>query len=186
MSKKLTGLYAHLLNKFSSSPRAAEDDVNDEDMARWAKLAEDDEDRKRKDEESDEDYATRMRALDDEESDDSEKEDEKKEQAARVAERARCAVIFQSPHAAGAALPLAAHLAFHTDMSAAQAVATLATAPKLAADTERKPSGLAARMAAAAAIPNVGASSPERSGPANAAKAQADAILKAVAAYRGE
>jgi outer membrane biosynthesis protein TonB len=51
-------------------------------------------------------------------------EDEETPAQARAAERARCRAIFAAP-AAGKNPALAAHLAFDTDLSAAQAVATL-------------------------------------------------------------
>jgi len=138
-----------------------------------AAKAEDDDEMKQGADESDEDYAKRMeeedkketeddakKAEDDkgkkdakaEEGDDDEEEDDEKkddkEQAARKSERARCAAIFKCD-AAGSRPDVAAHLAFATDMSSADAIAMLSTV------AGGKTRGLASRMATVQ-TPNVG------------------------------
>lgn len=74
--------------------------------------------------------------------------------AARAEERARCRAIFAAPEAANN-VALAAHLAFDTDQTAEQAVATL----KLGG----KAGGLGARMAAAPPVA-LGAGTPPKPG----------------------
>lgn len=70
-----------------------------------------------------------------------EEDPEEARAAGAAAERARCRAIFAAP-AAAANVALAAHLAFDTDQTADQAIATLALGGKSA-------SGLGARMAGA-------------------------------------
>lgn len=64
-----------------------------------------------------------------------EKDDEKMK-AAALKERARCAAIFASP-AAARNVKMAAELAFNTDLSSAQAIAVLQTAPASASNPNR-------------------------------------------------
>lgn len=89
-----------------------------------------------------------------------------------AAERARCRAIFAAPEAAGN-VALAAHLAFDTDQTAAQAVATLKLGGKSSAG------GLGARMAAAP-NPSLGSDRGARAG-AGTPEAAAASIT---AAYR--
>jgi hypothetical protein len=80
--------------------------------------------------------------------------------AARKLERARCAAIFGCK-AAGTRPDLAAHLAFNTGMSSANAVELLNTAAAggaVSTDVPNARSGLGARMASEQ-LPNVGAGS---------------------------
>lgn len=184
--------YAHLLG--ISSAKA--DDGDDDGAA------------KQRADESDEDYAKRMEEADEKEKEDdakaakakAEEDDEKKkddeakaakaakaaeddegdkEKAARTAERARCAAIFAFS-AAGVRPDVAAHLAFSTDMSSADAIAMLATVS--AGGTA--PRNLASRMAAQPPLdvgPN-GAAAPA----AGSAQGVAARIIAAGKARRGE
>lgn len=146
-----------------------------------AKADDGDDEAKQGSDESDEDYAKRMEEADkkekeddakkakakadeDEEEDKKKKEDEAKkakkaeedegdkEKAARTSERARCAAIFACS-AAGTRPDVAAHLAFSTSMSSAEAIAML---DSVAAGGPVR-NTLASRMATVQA-PNVGAS----------------------------
>ncbi len=76
----------------------------------------------------------------------------------RAAEKARCAAILNHAEAAGRA-DLAAHLAFETDMTAEQATAMLAKAPRAAAEPAKPAAGASPLDAAMSAkgTPNVGA-----------------------------
>lgn len=152
--------------------------------------ADGDDDKKQRTDESDEDYAKRMEEEDEEdkkkedarraEEDDKKKEDEAKkakkaeededdkEKAARKSERARCASIFKCT-AAGLRPDMAAHLAFSTDMSSADAIAMLEVA---AAGGAPRSGSLASRMAGVKS-PNVGA------GTAPVAAAGSDAAITA-------
>nr|WP_314074872.1 hypothetical protein [uncultured Roseococcus sp.] len=102
-----------------------------------------------------------------------EAEEERDEEAAEARgaarERARCRAIFASPDAASN-VALAAHLAFDTDQTAAQAVATLKLSGKSA-------SGLGARMAAAP-NPSLGAGEPRQTSKRGALSAGWDAAFK--------
>lgn len=120
--------FAHLLG-LGPAAAAVDDDTGDGDDTKQRDGESDDEyakrmeegDRKQRDDESDEDYAKRMEEVDAADGDDQETD---KEQAARVNERARCAAIFGAA-AAGARPDVAAHLAFSTDMAAADAIKML-------------------------------------------------------------
>lgn len=119
----------------------------------------------------------------DDESEDGDKDEDEEEDMkasgvtgrARARERRRCAAIFLSPHAAGAA-HLAAHFAFNTRMTRGQAIQALAAS--VAAMGSRKP-GLDARMDRAA-IPVVG------SGAGGAAMTPGQSILASLAKARGK
>lgn len=146
------------------------DDESDEDYAKRME----EEDKKQRDDESDEDYAKRM------EGDDDGAGDDEKEKAARTSERARCAAIFASP-AAGIRPDMAAHLAFSTDMSKAEAIKML-TAFASGGPAPKK--SLASRMAVHK-TPNPGANAgsvPTVSGP----QAVAQQIMAAAKKARGE
>lgn len=141
--------FAHLLGRAAKAEvddKEQRADESDEDYAK--RMAE--EERKQGDDESDEDYAKRMEELDDNEDDDA--ADEEKEKAARQSERARCAAIFNC-EAAGLRPDVAAHLAFTTDMSAADAISMLTT---VATGKAAKAGGLASRMSTVN-VPKVGA-----------------------------
>lgn len=169
-----------------------------------AEDGDDDDDKKQRSDESDEDYARRMEDEEEEEKkkedarraeeekEEKKKEDEAKrakkaeededdkEKAARKSERARCASIFKCA-AAGTRPDVAAHLAFNTSMSSADAIAMLET---FAAGGAPQPSSLASRMASVKPQ-NVGA------GAAAAPAAGSDAaiaaqIVAAGRARRGE
>ncbi|WP_445494043.1 hypothetical protein [Photorhabdus sp. SF281] len=121
-------------SKKAKSRRAEEEDRDEED-------AEDDEDDTSADEDDKDDpdadddqddkdksskkgkKAKSRRADDDDDDADAEENDDKEE--GRRAERKRCAAIFGSKHAAGRP-DMAAHLAFNTNMSAREAISTLA------------------------------------------------------------
>lgn len=100
--------------------------------------------------------AKKARADDkDGDSEDDEKEDGPSARAGAMRERRRCAAIFGSRHAAGRP-DLAAHLAFNTTMSAAEAIGTMKTlvgGEKAGARSAR--STLADRMQAES-VPNPG------------------------------
>lgn len=186
--------FAHLLGIGASA--AADDgtdgdddkkqrpDESDEDYAKRME----DEDKKQREDESDEDYAKRM--ADDGDDADAE-DDDKKEQAARVSERARCAAIFMAP-AAAARPDVAAHLAFSTDMSSAEAIKMLTTFANGGAGSSRS---LGNRMAAVK-VPNPGANDAgtpagaagggAAAGAAGASAGLVQRILAAGKAARGE
>ena len=182
--------FAHLLGM----PAGAKADGGDED-----------DDKKQRSDESDEDYAQRMEDEEEEEkkkedarrAEEEDKEEKKKEEdakkakkaeededdkekAARKSERARCASIFKCA-AAGTRPDVAAHLAFNTSMSSADAISMLET---FAMGGAPQPSSLASRMAGVKQQ-NVGA------GAAAAPAAGSDAavtaqIIAAGKARRGE
>lgn len=189
LKKTLTAVrFAHLLGIRAS--QAEDDEMKqgaDESDEDYAKRMEEDEKKK-------EDEAKRAQEDEKKKEDEAKKaEDEKnkskagggndeedeKEKAARKSERARCAAIFASP-AAGIRPDVAAHLAFSTDMSSADAVGMLETVS--AGSTPVR--GLAMRMATVA-VPNVG----DSGGAAPAAGSSTDIAAKIVAAgkkRRGE
>jgi hypothetical protein len=149
-------------------------DESDDDYAKRME----EEDKKQGDDESDEDYASRMED-DDNEAGDDEGGESKKEKAARISERARCEAIFASP-AAGVRPDMAAHLAFSTDMSKAEAIAMLSAFAK--GSTPKN--SLSSRMARVQ-TPNPGVATPAAAavtGPA----AVAQRILAAGKKARGE
>lgn len=144
--------FAHLLGL---KKKAAEEDDDDKEKSKKAKSrraederddkeeAEDDDDREdMEDDESDPDAeeddekdktskkgkkAKSNRAENDEDDADAEDDDENRDvKKGRRAERKRCAAIFGSKHATGRP-DMAAHLAFNTQMSASEAISTLAT-----------------------------------------------------------
>jgi hypothetical protein len=149
--------FAHLLGRPAAAKRAEEDEKEREDKAKRAKSSEDDgeedDDKKPSDDkdaraeeedgEEDEPQAKKKarRASDDE---DDEDEGDAKALAARGRERARCAAIFASPHAA-ARPDVAAHLAFGTTLSRREALNVLAAVGSNESRTARK-GNLAARM----------------------------------------
>lgn len=175
--------FAHLLSRAGIGADNSTDDGVDDKQQRddesdedYAKRMEEEEKKQRGDE-SDEDYAKRMAEDDDDTS--AEDSDDEKEKAGAVKERARCAAIFSC--AAAATRPdVAAHLAFSTDMSSADAVGMLNT---FAATGPAGKQSLASRMASVK-VPNVGsgAKSSTPAGPAGAAAA----IIAAGKARRGE
>ena len=163
--------FAHLLGLGAAKPakKAVEEDDPDEKEHREDAKAEDDKDMdekadddkdkgkrkakaksKAKSDETEEDGKNK----EDDEDDDKKAEDDDGKKAVRLAERARCETIFLSPHA-GARPDLAAHFAFRTDLSAKDAIASLAVAGT--APAARR--GLAERMTEQA-NPELG-SSPE-------------------------
>ncbi|OEZ73164.1 hypothetical protein JAB5_01350 [Janthinobacterium sp. HH103] len=174
-------------------------------MSASAAVEDDDDDKKQRSDESDEDYARRMedeeeeekkkedaRRAEEEEKEEKKKEDEArrakkaeededdKEKAARKSERARCASIFKCA-AAGTRPDVAAHLAFNTSMSSADAISMLET---FAASGAPQPASLASRMAGVKPQ-NVGAGA--AAAPANGSDAAIAAkIVAAGRARRGE
>lgn len=106
--------------------KPADDEDDKKESRRRARRAEDDDDDKRA--EGDEDD---QRAADDDGDDDGDKEEMRGRSAvarARSRERARCAAIFMSRHAAGNPA-MAAELAFNTTLSRKEAISVLAAAP---------------------------------------------------------
>ena len=197
LSKALSALpFAHLLGM--SAARAEDDEVkqgadeSDEDFAK--RMEEKDEQEKENDAKKAEE--DKKEAGDDEDGDEDEDDaddekkgkkakkakegDDEKEKAARASERARCAAIFKCG-AAGARPDVAAHLAFETDMSSANAIAMLGA---VAAGAPARPGNLASRMAAVQA-PNVGASAGAAPA-ANSAQGVAARIIAAGKKRRGE
>lgn len=167
--------FAHLFS--ASAPAAEEDDPSkqraDESDEDYAKRMEEEE-RKQREGESDEEYAARIKALDEQDDEDT----EQARQAGRTEERARCAAIFASP-AAGIRPDMAAHFAFNTNMTTAEAV----TALQAAAGGSSRPAGLAARMAHQAPTSvGVQGGASQKTGAASLA----DQILQAGAIRRGE
>lgn len=180
---KMANSFAHLAGLGRGKAAKAEDDEKKErdhedvdDGAKKGKKAEDDEPEKKDDDKKDSD----AKAEDDDpdakasgddqpssgdEDDDGDKkgkkakkasdedEDDEKMRAGAVKERARCAAIFGSP-AAARNVQMAAKLAFSTDLTAAQAIEVLQTAPAATAHPNR-----------AASNPRVGATgAPELTG----------------------
>lgn len=129
-------------DKDKKDPAAAGDDNDKKDQntdngdSKNSKAA-DDNDKKQRDGESDDDYAKRMEGDDGDKKKDakSDADDEDEEMrgnspvaAARGRERARCAAIFASRHAAKN-VALAANLAFNTTMTREQAIDVLRDSP---------------------------------------------------------
>lgn len=118
----LLGIRAKVEDDEEKKSRAEDDEEVEDDEEE--KDAEDDE--KSYEGEEDEDD---KEAEEDEEEPDAEEEDDKKDakkakQAGRMAERARCKAIFNCA-AAGVRPDMAAHLAFNTNMKAAEAIPML-------------------------------------------------------------
>lgn len=178
--------FAHLLGL--GPVAAAADDGDDEDDSKqrdgesdddYAARVEEDE-RKQRDGESDEDYAKRMEDDDADAGDDTETD---KEKAARASERARCAAIFGAA-AAGTRPDVAAHLAFSTDMAAAEAIKMLNSFAGGAAMSARS---LSSRMSAVQTKnPGTGAAPAAAAGGAGAAATVAAQIIAAGKKRRGE
>ena len=143
--------YAHLRNRRAAGKDAdTETDPKGKKVERSGDVDDDDknEDKKKddlddkKDDAEDKDApggkkgkkAKGKKAEDDDGGSGNDDDDDDEVEAARQGERARCAAIFQSPHAAGR-IEAACVLAFETDMSANKAIKTLkalnvgATAP---------------------------------------------------------
>jgi len=116
----------------SDDPDAEDDDNKDPD-------ADDDDDKKRDPDASE---------GDDDDGDDDEKRDGRK---ARIAERQRCARIFNSSYAA-ANPALAASLAFNTGMSSADAIRVMKSSGSAAAAPEPRRASLDDRMRSAANV----------------------------------
>lgn len=156
LSKVVAALpFAHLLGMAAK----AEDDKGDDDKKQRADESDEDYAKRMEEDEEDDDKKKDAKAEGDDKGDPDDKGDEDKEKkakkaskddepeddkkkAARKAERARCAAIFKCS-AAGVRPDVAAHLAFSTDMSSAEAVSMLET---VAAGGAPKSSSLASRM----------------------------------------
>ncbi|NNP68954.1 hypothetical protein [Acinetobacter sp. Ac_5812] len=159
----------------------------------WAKKAETDPDREQMEDESDDDYAARMEEMDEEEEkaegeindtdpDAEEDEDDEKPnaKAARASERNRCARIIAHGVKANN-VHQAAVFAFDTNLTASQAISAM-NAAKMSAPN----GGLGNRMQG---VPNyqVGTNAGGNDqGPKNKSTAQANSILDAMKAVRGE
>jgi hypothetical protein len=126
--------------------RAEEDDDDDAPKSRKAKGRRAEED----DDEEDGPKGRRTAAEDDDEDEEERQDDaddrDPKARAARKRERARCAAIFGSKHAAGR-VAAAANLAFNTKMTASQAIGVLKTLPQEEASASTG-GGLGERMGA--------------------------------------
>jgi hypothetical protein len=127
-----TSSFAHLLGlgaPAAAKPAAEESDEDrrkrEDEEARRSKKAEKPDDQG--EDESDEDYKKRKEKEQEEAAEDDDDEMDAKSKAARLRERARCSAIFSSP-AAGTRPDMAAHLAFATNMSRKDAIASLAIA----------------------------------------------------------
>lgn len=151
--------------------RASEDEEDDKPRGRRASEDEEDEDkpqgrRAAEDEEEDErDPKGRRTAAEEDEQDEQDEADERDPQAraARHRERARCAAIFGSKHAAGR-VAAAAQLAFKTKMSAREAIGVLASLPAEDAGTGARSGGLSAAMGALGTPRPTGSAPPAPSG----------------------
>lgn len=203
LTKKLAATvpFAHLLGiRAESNPDETDEERQEREdqearRAQWSKKAETDDERKQKDDESDDDYIKRMEKMDEDEekearsasgSDDDEgMEDEDEDaKAVRSSERARCARIIAHGIKNGC-VNAAATLAFDTSMTSKQVIATLRAAK---IDSGAGRAGLGSRMAAVV-VPHVGSdvvSGVDPNDPQAAAKATANAIIKAAAKARGE
>lgn len=168
----------------------------DEEQARraeqekeWAKKAETDPDREQMEDESDDDYAARMEELDEKEKAEGEINDagddetngveDEKAKAIRASERARCARIIAEGIKANN-VHQAAVFAFDTNLTSSQAISAMAAA-KMSAPS----GGLGNRMQG---VQNHNLGSNSGSSPVtatNKSKAQADSILAALDAARG-
>lgn len=176
--------YARRMEDKEDEEKEAEEKAKKAKKAKKAEDADGDEDAQGVDE-SDEDYAQRMEDKEEDEekakkAKKAEDDESDKEKAARRSERARCAAIFKCS-AAGVRPDVAAHLAFSTSMSTAEAVSMLTT---VAAGGAMQPRSLASRMAGVK-TPNVGAGGVA----APAAGSSADVAAKIIAAgkvRRGE
>lgn len=168
----------------------------DEEQARraekekeWAKKAETDPDREQMEDESDDDYAARMEELDEKEEAEGEINDagddetngveDEKAKAIRASERARCARIIAEGIKANN-VHQAAVFAFDTNLTSSQAISAMAAA-KMSAPS----GGLGSRMQG---VQNHNLGSNSGGSPVtatNKSKAQADSILAALDAARG-
>ena len=177
--KKVAGAFsfAHLAGK----PAAAEPTPADDDG------------RKKRDDETDDEYASRCKAMDDDAKAVSDKEDpspanddkddDVKAKAARAqghaagrtAERERCAAIFASPGAV-ANVPLAAELAFNSELPAAQVAAILGKSPAHA--------NAPGNPTRAARNPNVGTGAVASVAPERAIADRWDKVLQSTAPKR--
>jgi len=160
----------------------------------WAKKAETDPDREQMEDESDDDYAARMEEMDEEEKaegeindtdpdaeEDGDGDEKPNAKAARASERNRCARIIAYGVKAGN-VHQAAVFAFDTNLTASQAISAM-NAAKMAAPSG---GGLGSRMQG---VPNyqVGTNAGGNDqGPKNKSTAQANGILNAMNAVRGE
>lgn len=157
------GAFAHLFGRKKAEekkdppPAAAEDTDEDEKSAEGEDPEKDKKDPEAED--PDDDKATEEGPG-----------EEKAEARGAAAERARCRAIFASPAAANN-VALAAHLAFDTNQTAAQAIGTLKVGGKSSAG------GLGARMAAAP-NPSLGAGEPRQTSQRGALMAGWDAAFK--------
>ena len=187
-----TSAFAHLLGRPAAAKRAEEDEderKKDEEARAKAKAAEDED--KKKDEEArakaeededkrkkDEEVRKKAKA----EGDDEDDEDDAKASAARRRERARCAAIFASPHAA-VRPDVAAALAFGTDMSRAEACNVLAAVAAGEAPRAARGAGRLAERMDRSPNPDVG--TPGEAPAANDPAAVAQRMLASAAKARG-
>lgn len=199
LSKVVAALpFAHLLGMAAK----AEDDKGDDDKKQRADESDEDYATRMEDDEEEDDGKKKDAKAegddkDDDKGDPDDKDDEDKEKkakkaskadapeddkekAARKSERARCAAIFKCS-AAGVRPDVAAHLAFSTDMSSAEAVSMLET---VAAGGAPQSNSLASRMAGVK-TPNVGTGGGSAAAPGSSADAAAQ-IIAAGKIRRGE
>lgn len=176
--------FAHLAGIVRPKAKAEGDEPEDEERKKREPEAEDekDEDEREDDARAEEDEEEKDAERDEEGPEDEEPKDKDGKQAfaaGRKAERARCAAIVAA--ASGPEqMPLAAHLAFETDMPVKAAVGAL----RVAAAAVPKRAGLADRMASVPPI-NVGAdqaSDPPASKTAEAAQLASRILAAARAA----
>lgn len=203
LTKKLAATvpFAHLLGiRAESNPDETDEERQEREdqearRAEWSKKAETDDERKQQDGESDDDYIKRMEKMDEDEEkearaasesgDEEDMEDEDEDaKAVRLSERARCARIVAYGIKNGC-VNAAATLAFDTSMTSKQVIATLRAAK---IDSGAGRAGLRDRMSMVV-VPHVGSEIESRvdpNDPQAAAKATADAIIRAAAKARGE
>lgn len=164
--------FAHLLgisakaseDEEDKKVQKAEDDEKEDEKDEEAEEAEEEEEPKSKKSNKAEDEQDDTSAEEDDSSDDEDESPDAKK--ARAAENKRCAAIFASPHAAHN-VGLAAHLAFETRVSAAEAIKMMQlsaggtssktlldqrmqslSAPKLGQDAQHKSASTADQMKA--------------------------------------
>lgn len=176
--------------------RKQRDDESDEDYARrMAALEEesddsdedgdddaDAEDPEGNDDDDDSDHKPDADDLSDDEQDDDDKKPSEAKKAARTAERQRCAAIVAHGIKTGQTI-LACSFAFDTNLTAAQAKASLNAARKDAAASAPRHRSLSDRMASVQP-PNPGSDGGKNSG--NAAKTLADRIVAVGERVRGK
>jgi hypothetical protein len=180
--------FAHLAG-FRSAPKAAaaeDDSPKDRD-------AEDDDKDPKDDATSEDDKGTKSKAAEDDGSGDKDKDKDDGEDDAKAsasfaagakAERKRCAAIFGAEEA-GANPAFAAHLAFNTSISAADAIGMMQASAAGAPAPAAAKGGLDQRMSGQPAV-RLAADAPAGGGDKNSPQALAASIVNTLARTRGQ